>query len=94
MVVILGLLRRSRSLLQSRNLSPINVHLTAVVWLLFSGNAISTKVGAGRVITQLRLGPSVVMLGLIWAVVISIVGGLFPALRASRLPIVEALRED
>jgi putative ABC transport system permease protein len=67
---------------------------TAVVWLLFSGNAISTKVGAGRVITQLRLGPSLVLLGMIWAVAISIAGGLFPALRASRLPIVEALRED
>jgi putative ABC transport system permease protein len=67
---------------------------TAVVWLLFSGNAISTKVGAGRVITQLRLAPSLIMLGMIWAVSISIAGGLFPAVRASRVPIVEALRED
>jgi putative ABC transport system permease protein len=67
---------------------------TAVVWLLFSGNPISAKVGAGRVITQLRLGPSLVMLGMIWAVAISMAGGLFPAVRASRLPIVEALRED
>ena len=67
---------------------------TAVVWLLFNGNAISTKVGAGRVITQLKLGPNLMMLGMIWAIGISIVGGLFPALQAARLPIVEALRED
>jgi putative ABC transport system permease protein len=67
---------------------------TAIVWLLFSGNAISTKAGAGRVITQLRLGPSLVALGMVWAVAISIVGGLLPAVRASRLSIVEALRED
>ena len=67
---------------------------TAVVWALFSGHAISTKAGAGRVITQLRLGPSLIMLGMAWAVAISILGGLFPALRASRLPIVEALREE
>jgi putative ABC transport system permease protein len=67
---------------------------TAVVWFLFSGHAISTKAGAGRVITQLRLAPSLILLGMIWAVAISLVGGIFPAVRASRLPIVEALRED
>jgi putative ABC transport system permease protein len=67
---------------------------TAVVWLLFNGHAISTKVGAGRVITQLRLAPSLILLGMIWAIAISIVGGIFPAVRAARLPVVEALRED
>jgi len=67
---------------------------TAIVWFLFSGHAITTKVGAGRVITQLRLAPSLILLGMIWAIAISIVGGIFPAVRAARLPIVEALRED
>jgi putative ABC transport system permease protein len=67
---------------------------TAVVWLLFSGHAIGTQVGAGRVMTKMRLGPSLILLGMIWAIAISIVGGIFPAVRASRLPIAEALREN
>jgi putative ABC transport system permease protein len=46
------------------------------------------------VITQLRLAPSLILIGVLWAVIISFLGGLFPALRASRLPVVEALHED
>jgi putative ABC transport system permease protein len=31
-------------------------------------------------------------LGIIWACVIGVIGGLFPAIRAARLPIATALR--
>ena len=67
---------------------------TVVVWLLFAGNPISTQFGAGRVITQLQLGPALLMLGMVWAIAISTLAGLFPAIRASRQPIAEALREE
>jgi putative ABC transport system permease protein len=38
------------------------------------------------------LTPALVSLGIIWACVIGLVGGLFPALHAARLPVAQALR--
>jgi putative ABC transport system permease protein len=37
--------------------------------------------------------PALLMQGILWATVIGLIGGLFPALRAARLPIAAALRE-
>ena len=31
--------------------------------------------------------------GIVWAVVIGLIGGLFPAIRAARIPVAVALRE-
>jgi putative ABC transport system permease protein len=36
--------------------------------------------------------PALVTLGIIWACVIGVIGGLFPAIRAARLPVATALR--
>ncbi len=40
-----------------------------------------------------RVTPSLLALGVGWALVLGLLGGLFPAIRAMRLPIVTALRE-
>jgi putative ABC transport system permease protein len=40
----------------------------------------------------LRVSPGLVMTGLIWALVVGLLGGLPPAIRAARLPIATALR--
>lgn len=40
-----------------------------------------------------RVTPALLLLGLGWALVLGFLGGLFPAIRAMRLPIVTALRE-
>jgi putative ABC transport system permease protein len=40
-----------------------------------------------------KVTPSLLVSGVTWAVVIGLVGGLFPAIRAARLPIAAALRE-
>jgi len=40
-----------------------------------------------------RVTPELLAQGIIWAAVIGLVGGLFPAIRAARLPIASALRE-
>ncbi len=40
-----------------------------------------------------KITPGIVLVGLIFAVVMGFVGGLLPALRASRMPITKALRE-
>jgi len=36
--------------------------------------------------------PGLVILGLIWALVIGLIGGLAPAIRAATLPVADALR--
>jgi len=40
-----------------------------------------------------RVTPRLLELGVTWALVLGLVGGLFPAIRAMRLPVVTALRE-
>jgi len=42
---------------------------------------------------SLIVPPALMLQGVVWAAVIGLLGGLLPALRAGRLPIVEALRE-
>jgi putative ABC transport system permease protein len=40
-----------------------------------------------------RVTPELMVRGVVWATVIGLIGGLFPAIRAARLPIASALRE-
>jgi putative ABC transport system permease protein len=40
-----------------------------------------------------RVTPGLLVRGVVWAAVIGLIGGLFPAIRAARLPIAAALRE-
>ena len=40
-----------------------------------------------------RVTPGLLLQGMTWAAVIGLIGGLFPAIRAARLPIAAALRE-
>lgn len=65
----------------------------AVAWLVFNGYTASTLSGNfSQVMFEFRVGPDLMWTGLKWALGIGLVGGLFPALRAARLPISEALR--
>ena len=41
-----------------------------------------------------RFGPSVLLRGVLMALTMGLLGGLFPAIRAVRMPIVSALREN
>lgn len=65
----------------------------ALAWIFFNGNAVST-LGANftQVVFKLTVTPQLMVLGIIWACVIGVIGGLFPAIRAARLPIATALR--
>lgn len=60
---------------------------TAIVWLIFDGRDMWVW-GAFK----LRVSPALWALGLAWAIVTSLLGGLLPALRAGRLPPSEAIR--
>jgi putative ABC transport system permease protein len=41
---------------------------------------------------KLSVTPGLIALGIAWAAAIGLLGGLFPAIRAARLPIATALR--
>ena len=65
----------------------------AVAWLLFNGHTVSTLgQNFSQVVFQFRVSPALLWTGLKWALGIGLVGGLFPALRAARLPVTDALR--
>lgn len=64
-----------------------------IAWLLFNGHSVSTLGGAfAQVVFKLTVTPVLIATGIIWACAIGILGGLFPAVRAARLPVAEALR--
>jgi len=66
----------------------------AIVWLIFNGYTAST-LGANfsQVVFQFKVSPALLWSGLKWALAIGFIGGLFPAMRAARLPVTTALRE-
>ncbi|MCX7556194.1 ABC transporter permease [Xanthomonadaceae bacterium JHOS43] len=65
-----------------------------IAWVLFNNYSVST-LGSNfsQVVFQFQVTPELLWSGLKWAMGIGLIGGLFPALRAARLPITTALRE-
>jgi putative ABC transport system permease protein len=64
-----------------------------IAYLLFNGYSVSTLGGNfTQVAFNFAVTPSLVIRGLVWALFIGFVGGFFPAIRAARLPVTEALR--
>lgn len=62
-------------------------------WLFFDGNVISTSAGGiSQIMFALTVTPGLIVLGIVWACAIGLLGGLFPAIRAARLPVATALR--
>jgi putative ABC transport system permease protein len=57
-------------------------HTSTVNWQSFS-----------QVTFAFRVTPELLIRGIVWATFIGLIGGLFPAIRAARLPIAAALRE-
>lgn len=60
----------------------------ALAWLLFQGMAVSPFGFSFRLEVTLRLAE----IGIAWALAMGLIGGLLPALRASRVPVTTALR--
>jgi putative ABC transport system permease protein len=65
-----------------------------IAYLLFNNLAVST-LGQGftQVVFNFKVTPQLVVRGLIISVVIGMIGGLMPAIRAARLPVTAGLRE-
>ena len=65
----------------------------ALAWLIFNGYTVSTLgQNFSQVVFKFKVSPELLWTGLKWALGIGLVGGLFPALRAARLPVTDALR--
>jgi len=68
----------------------------ATAWFAFDGNTVGTISGGSndlaQVIFHLRIGPGLLAIGILWACVVGLIGGLLPALRAARVPVATALR--
>jgi putative ABC transport system permease protein len=65
----------------------------AIAWLVFNGYTASTLSGNfSQVMFRFNVSPELLWNGIKWALGIGLIGGLFPALRAARLPVTEALR--
>ncbi len=65
-----------------------------LAWFVFNNYSVSTLGNNfSQVVFQFKVTPELLWTGLKWALGMGLVGGLFPALRAARLPIVVALRE-
>jgi|HigsolmetaAR201D_1030396.scaffolds.fasta_scaffold02351_6 putative ABC transport system permease protein len=62
-------------------------------WLFFHGRTASTSASVfGHLIFELTVNAELVIIGIVVACAIGLIGGLFPAIRAARLPVVDALR--
>lgn len=66
-----------------------------LAWVFFDGHTTSMMSGSGA-LTQLAFAfavtPELIVVGIVWALLIGLVGGLVPAIRAARLPVAAALR--
>lgn len=64
-----------------------------IAWVVFNGYSVAT-LGSNfsQVVFQFKVSPELLWSGLKWALGIGLIGGLFPALRAARLPVTAALR--
>jgi putative ABC transport system permease protein len=63
---------------------------TTAAWIAFNGNLHS----AGGLVFTLAITPSFAGLGVAFACVLGFIGGLFPAIRAAKLPVATALRAN
>jgi putative ABC transport system permease protein len=64
----------------------------AATWLIFDGITASTLGGNfTQVVFDFKLSPALIGEGVALALVVGLIGGLFPAIRAARLPIVTGL---
>jgi putative ABC transport system permease protein len=65
-----------------------------LAWLVFNGYSASTLAAGsvGKLSFELKVSAELLWVGLLWALTIGFIGGLFPAVRAARLPVTTALR--
>ena len=80
-------------LVESLALSLLGASLGAAIsWLLFNGNTVTIGDSISSLVFKMQVTPALLGVGVLLAVGVGLVGGLFPAVRAARLPVATALR--
>ncbi|HEX4387290.1 MAG TPA: ABC transporter permease [Steroidobacteraceae bacterium] len=65
-----------------------------IAWLIFDNYTASTlSQNFSQVVFNFKVSPALLWSGLKWALAIGLIGGLFPAVRAARIPVTAGLRE-
>lgn len=66
----------------------------AVAYVFFNGYTVATlnMQTFSQTAFAFRVTPALLQTGITWALMIGLIGGLFPAIRAARMPVVDALR--
>lgn len=64
-----------------------------IAYLVFNGYQASTSANGAMMAFSFSVTPALIVTALILAIVMGFVGGIFPAIRAARLPVATALRE-
>ena len=67
-----------------------------LAWLVFNGYTASTLAAGstGQLTFEFDVSVALLWTGIKWALAIGFIGGLYPALRAARMPVTTALRES
>lgn len=66
-----------------------------LAWAAFDGDTVSQLSGGGglaQIVFHLHISAALIALGITWAFVVGLIGGLLPAIRAARIPVATALR--
>jgi putative ABC transport system permease protein len=64
----------------------------AIAWLMFNGNSVTLGDSVSSMVFKMRVDPALLGTGVLLACAVGFIGGLFPALRAARVPVATALR--
>jgi putative ABC transport system permease protein len=64
----------------------------SIAWLLFNGSTFSLGGNGGSLVAEMAVTTKLFATGVVWACAVGALGGLFPAIRAARLPVATALR--
>ena len=64
----------------------------AISWLMFNGNSVTLGDSVSSIVFKMQVGPALLGTGVLLACAVGFIGGLFPALRAARMPVATALR--
>ena len=67
---------------------PAALFGTLIAWLFFNGDVANIQ----GLVFKLAITPDLAKTAIFWAIVIGLIGGSLPALRAARLPVATALR--
>jgi putative ABC transport system permease protein len=64
----------------------------AIAWVSFNGNTVALGGSISSIVFKMQVTPALLGTGVALACAVGFVGGLFPALRAARIPVATALR--